>query len=140
MEPRREGTQQSNRLPRTVKKATTQEKGKWVPKVASKTTISYQEQLPSTSNNTTKDTTTTTATQIQNQPLTSTNPLDVVKQLVFILRTFNNKQVDAKWQQFMASKATSKEPSSAKALGSNLIQESPLAQHNSSKCIDCVGI
>ena len=67
-------------------------------------------------------------TQRLNQPLSGTNPLDEVKQLVFILRTFNNKQVDAKWQQFMASKATGKESSPAEALGPNLLQDPPLAQ------------
>ena len=70
----------------------------------------------------------TTAIQRSNQPLSGTNPLDVVKQLVFILRTFNSKQVDAKWQQFMASKAIGKESLPVEALGPNLLQDPPLAQ------------
>ena len=69
-------------------------------------------------------TTNTIATQSPNQPIISgTTPLDVVKQLVFILRTFNSKQVDTTWRQFMASKDTNKKSSPTKALGLNLLQE-----------------
>ena len=130
MEPKKEITKESNRLTKMEKKATTLEKGKWVPKVEHNTADSHNEQLPSNSSNKTADTTTkTTATQRPNQPSSSTNPLDVVKQLVFILRTFNNRQVDAKWQQFMAaSKATGKESSPTEALRPDLLQDPPLAQ------------
>ena len=108
------------------KKATAIEKGKWVPKVACKSTEHYIEQLPSTSNHPTTNMLAETMT-IQ-RPISSTNPLDVVKQLVFILRTFNSKQVDAKWRQFMAAKATGKVTSSTETLGPNLLQDTPLAQ------------
>ena len=129
-EPKTEIPRQLNKMAKIEKKATALGKGKWVPKVAHNTADCHNEQLPSTSSNKMANTPTkTTATQRPNQPLTGTNPLDVVKQLVFILRTFNSKQVDAKWQQFMASKATGKEPSIEKALGPNLLQVPPLAQH-----------
>ena len=64
-----------------------------------------------------------------NQPFSGKDPLDVIKQLVFILRTFNTKQVDAKWKQFMASMATGRVSSPAEALGPHLLQDPPLAQH-----------
>ena len=86
--------------------------------------------LPSTSSKQTADMLAkTTAIQRSDQPLSGNNPLDVVKQLVFILRTFNSKQVDAKWKQFMASKATGRISSLAEALGPHLLQDPPLAQH-----------
>ena len=111
------------------KKSTALEKEKWVPKVVRKTTKYYNEQLPSTSGkNTAHKTTNTIATQSPNQPISGTTPLDVVKQLVFILRTFNSKQVDTTWRQFMASKATNKKSSSTEALGLNFLQDPPLAQ------------
>ena len=43
IEQRKEGPSQSNKLTTTVKKATAQEKGKWVPKMANKTAINYKE-------------------------------------------------------------------------------------------------
>ena len=111
------------------RKATTLEKGKWVPKEVCNTKDCHIDPLPSTSSNTTADTLAkTTAIKRFNQPLSGTNPLDVVKQLVFILRTFNSKQVEAKWRQFMASKATSKVTSPTEALGPHLLQDPPLAQ------------
>ena len=92
--------------------------------------MSYEEQLPSTSSHTIAESSrNTTAEQRKTQPLSGKNPLDAVKQLVFILRTFNNKQVDAQWRQFMASKVTGKETSPAVALGPNLLQDPPLAQN-----------
>ena len=109
------------------KKATAIEKGKWVPKVACKSTEHYLEQLPGTSNHT--NTNMLAETMTIQRPISSTNPLDVVKQLVFILRTFNSKQVDAKWRQFMVAKATGKVTSSTEALGPNLLQDPPLARH-----------
>ena len=121
-EQKTEAPQHSNKLTKAVKKATTLEKGKWIPKVVSMPVMSYEDQLPSTSSNTTTDTSTNTAaTQRQTQPLSGKNPLDAVKQLVFILRTFNSKQVDVQWRQFMASKVTGKETSPAEALGPNLL-------------------
>ena len=111
------------------KKATALEKEKWGPKGVRKTTKCYNEQLPSTSGkNTAHKTTNTTATQSPNQPISGTTPLDVVKQLVFILRTFNSKQVDTTWRKFMASKATNKKSSPTEALGLNFLQDPPLAQ------------
>ena len=99
MKPRKEVPKESNKLIKMVKKATALEKGKWVPKVAHNTADCHNEQLPSTSSNKMANTPTkTTATQRPNQPLSGTNPLEIVRQLVFILRTFNSKQVDAKWQ------------------------------------------
>ena len=128
-EPKTKIPRQLNKMAKIEKKATALEKGKWVPKVVCNTTDCHNEQLPSTSSNNTADTpTNTTATQRPNQPLSGTNPLDVVKQLVFILRTFNSNQVDTKWKQFMASKATSRESSPTEALGPNLLQDPPLAQ------------
>ena len=118
-----------NKPTKLQKKATTIEKGKWVPKVACKSTEHYIEQLPSTSNHpTTNMLAKTMAIQRPNPPISGANPLDVVKQLVFILRTFNSKQVDAKWRQFMASKATGKVSSPTEALGPHLLQDPPLAQ------------
>ena len=92
MEPRKEVPRESNRLTKMVKKATTLEKGKWVPRVVHNTADFHNEQLPSTSSNKNTDTPTkTTATQRPKQPSSGTNPLDVVKKLVFIIRTFNSK-------------------------------------------------
>ena len=94
IEQKREVPQHSNKLTKAVKKATVLEKGKWIPKVAITPVISHEEQLPSTSSHaTTESSTYTAATQRQTQPLSGKNPLDAVKQLVFILRTFNSKQV-----------------------------------------------
>ena len=67
--------------------------------------------------------------QSQKQPLCGKNPLEVARQLVFILRTLNSKQVEAQWRQYMASKVTGKGTLPAEALGPNLLQEPPLAQH-----------
>ena len=120
---------QLNKMVKIEKKATAFEKGKWVPKEVCNTTDCHIEQLPSTSSNKIADTLIkTTAIQRSNRPLSGTNALDVVKQLVFILRTFNSKQVDMKWKQFMASKATGRASSPAEALGPNLLQDPPLAQ------------
>ena len=92
MEPRKEITKESNKLTKVEKKATALEKGKWVPKIVHNTADCHNEQLLSTSSDKTADTPTeTTTTQRPNQPSSGTNPLDVVKQLVFILRTFNSK-------------------------------------------------
>ena len=120
---------QPNRMIKSHKKATAVEKGKWVTKEVCNTKDYHMEPLPSTSNNTTaEELAKTTAVQRSNQPLSGKDPLDVVKQLVFILRMFNNKQVDAKWRQFMAAKATGKVTSSTETLGPNLLQVTPLAQ------------
>ena len=79
-EHKKEVPQHSNKLTKEVKKATEQEKGKWVPKVVSMPVMSYEEQLPSTSSNTTTETSTyTTATQRPTKPLSGQNPLDAVK-------------------------------------------------------------
>lgn len=129
-EPKSEIPRQPKRIIKSEKKATTIEKGKWVPKEVCNTKDCHMDPLPSTSSNTTADTLAkTTAIKRFNQPLSGNNPLDVVKQLVFILRTFNSKQVDAKWKQFMASKATGRTSSPAEALGPHLLQDPPLAQH-----------
>ena len=118
-----------NKPAKMEKKATALEKGKWVPKVACKSTEYHIDQLPSNSNHQTADTLAKTmAIQRSNQPISGTNPLDVVKQLVFILRTFNSKQVDTTWRKFMASKATNKKSSPIEALGLNFLQDPPLAQ------------
>ena len=110
------------------RKATTLEKGKWVPKKVCNTKDCHMDPLPSTSSNTTADTLAETmAIQRSNQPINGTTPLDVVKQLVFILRTFNSKKVDTAWKQFMASKATDRASSPTEALGPNLLQDPPLA-------------
>ena len=123
------------------KKATALEKGKWVPKVACKSTEHYNAQLPSTQSNQTADMLAKTmAIQRPNPPISGTNSLDVVKQLVFILRTFNSKQVDAKWKQFMASKATGKASSPTEALDHICSKTLLLHSNKSSTCIDCVGI
>ena len=122
--------QQLNKMVKIAKKATAFEKGKWVPKEVCNTTDCHIEQPPSTSRNQTANTPAKTmAIHRPNPPISGTNPLDVVKQLVFILRTFNSKQVDAKWKQFMASKATGRASSPTKALGPHLLQDPPLAQH-----------
>ena len=129
-EQKREAPQHSKELTKAIKKATALEKGKWIPKVAIMPVNSYQEQLPSTSSHSNNESSTyNAATQRQTQPLSGKNPLDAVKQLIFILRTFNSKQVDAQWRQFMASKVTGKGLSPAKSLGPNLLQDPPLAQH-----------
>ena len=133
----KQATETKSEIPRqpksmikSKKKATTLEKGKWVPKEVYSTNDCYMDPLPGTSSNTTADKLAeTTAIKRSNQPLSDKDPLDVVKQLVFILRTFNSKQVDAKWKQFMASKATGKSSSPAEALGPHLLQDPPLAQH-----------
>ena len=127
--PKSEIPRQPKRMVESERKSTTLEKGKWVPKKVCNTKDCHMDPLPSTSSNTTTDTLAkTTAIKRFNQPLSGTNPLDVVKQLVFILRTFNSKQVDAKWKQFMASKATGRASSPTEALGPHLLQDPPLAQ------------
>lgn len=106
-----------NKTAKIEKKATALGKEKWVPKVACKTTENHNEQLPSTTGkNTANKTTNTTATQSSNQPISGTTPLDVVKQLVFILRTFNSKQVNTTWRQFMASRLQIENPCQQKPL------------------------
>ena len=62
IEPRKEDPRQLNKLTTMIKKATALGKGKWVLKETSNTTMSYQEQLPSTSSNTTTETPTETTT------------------------------------------------------------------------------
>ena len=111
------------------KKATTLEKGKWIPKEGHNTKDCHMDPLPSTSRNTiTNKLAKSTATKRSNQPLSRINPLDVIKQMVFILRTFNSKQVDNKWKQFLASTATGRVSSPTETLGPHLLQDPPLAQ------------
>lgn len=130
IEPKSEIPKQPKRMVKTGKKDTTLEKGNWVPKEVYNTKGCHMDLLPSTSSNATAaELVKTIAEQRSNQPLSGKDPLDVVKQLVFILRTFNSKQVDAKWKQFLASMATGRVSSPAEALGPHLLQDPPLAQH-----------
>ena len=130
IEPMSKISRQQKRMIKSKKKVTTLEKGKWVPKEVCNTKECQMDLLPSTSSNTAADTLAKiTDRKRSNQPFSGKDPLDVIKQLVFILRTFNTKQVDAKWKQFMASTATGRVSSPAEALGPHLLQDPPLAQH-----------
>ena len=141
-EQEQENPQHSNKWTKVTKKATTQEKGKWIPKVINMPIISYQERLPSTSTySTTESTTKTTEIQSQKQPLCGKNPLEAARQLVFILRTLNSKQVEAQWRQsiwHLGSKV--KEPCQQKPLDQICSKTLLLHNINSSTCIDCDGI